>query len=204
MVHLSPDKMRELLAPRIPELPPYAAWHSLNDRQRAFVDAMVRSGGHNLTACALEAGYPSALANQTGYRLAHLPKVRTAIKEAAAALLDTSSLTATKALIDVAGSPGDKDRMRAAIAILDRTGFNPTTKVVVTSEPAETKLDKMRKIVELAKALGQDPRTLLGAAADVSAEDMAMVLGPAPVALPLAPVEGRSGIEGLEDLLGGV
>lgn len=141
-------KINELLViPPDYELGP--AMKKLNERQRAFVIAMLDHGGIELKRCAIEAGYPDPPANPNyirvqANRLAHDPTVQEAIREEGLKRMNSAAIAAPsvvmKIMNDTAAEP--KDRLKAAEMIMNRIGMNPTTehKVTVThkdEDPAE-------------------------------------------------------------------
>ena len=81
------------------------AMRKLNDRQRAFVTAMLDFGGRDNTKAARAAGYsdpgPEGL-RQTAYRLAHDPDIIEAIREEGQARLNAAGIMAVNTLLDIA------------------------------------------------------------------------------------------------------
>ena len=141
------------------------AMSRLNERQQAFVMNMVTIGGSH-TRCAIAAGYagPPEVVKTTAYRLAHDDKVQAAIKEVGQKMLNAGSLVAVKYLLDVLESQAeDKDKLKAAEMVLNRTGLHATTehKVAVTHVD-ETSEQTVKRIEAMAQRMGLDPAKLLG------------------------------------------
>lgn len=139
---------------------------ALNPQQRAFVFAYVETGGQDATRAALMAGYSMTNDNArrvTAHRLAHDPRVQAAIKEVADARLRQGAILGAEVLIAIAGDPTHKDRMKAAVELLNRSGLlvTPTVNHVHRSEDD---VDRVQRIVNMATQLGLDPRELLGSA----------------------------------------
>lgn len=161
----------------------------LNPQQRAFVYALLDTGGQSNTKAAALSGYapgnPDAQ-RVTAYRLAHDPKVLAAIKEEANRRLHSGAILGASVLLEIANDPTHKDRFKAASELLSRGGLVMATEHKVTVEHRDDK-GLIDKITVLANSLGLDPRQLLGNAApavDAEFEDV------------------TPSTDGLEDLLG--
>lgn len=140
----------------------------LNERQRAFVVAMLEFGGTDNTKAARAAGYSDSGGSSIraqAYRLAHNDDILSAIKEEGQKRLSSSSIMAVNNLLDIANDMGTekKDRLKAIEMILNRTGFHATSehKVAVTHKD-ETTDDQVKRLTVLAKTMGIDPQRLLG------------------------------------------
>ncbi len=144
------------------------AMRKLNDRQRAFVWAMLSPTGNgdlNHLEAARLAGYSgdNASLRVTGYRLYHDERIRAAMLEEGHARLGAAVPIATAVLVQIAqNSLKEGPRLKAISMILNRAGLPEITKheVAVKRELSET--EKIERAVSLAKSLGLDPRTLLG------------------------------------------
>lgn len=142
------------------------AMRSLNERQRRFVDYLLESGTSNISRAARAAGY-SGNDNTiyvTASRLAHDPKIQAAIREESGRRLNTGSIMAVSRLLSIAESSIDqKTALRAIEMILNRTGLHATSehKVDVTHRTGE-EADMVKRVGQLATALGLDPSKLLG------------------------------------------
>jgi phage terminase small subunit len=161
-----------VLVPQDYELGP--AMRKLNERQRAFVFAMLQFGTKNNTRAAIAAGYKenpndSNAICVTAYWLAHHPGVQEAIMEEAEKRLKAGAIMAVNHLLEIADdtSADKKDRLKAVEMILNRSGLHAKTehKVAVTHTDATS--DEMIKRIELlAGNLGLDAKKLLGNCVD--------------------------------------
>jgi phage terminase small subunit len=142
---------------------------ALNERQRAFVVAMVTIPGCSFKRAALEAGYSDASdgAKVRGHLLAHSPGIQAAIREEAGKRLSALSVVAANVMMDVmlSDDSGPKEKLKAAMAVLDRTGFAAAQNINVNKTITDNSGKAvMERIQRAAAALGVDPGTLLGAA----------------------------------------
>lgn len=142
------------------------AMSKLNERQQAFVVAMLDFGGRNNTKAALAAGYAEGIdLKRTAYRLAHDELIQAAIKEEGQKRLNAGTIMAVNTLLEIADSASveTKDKLKAVEMILNRTGMHATTehKVAVTHQDA-TSDEMIKRIEQLAGKLGVDPQKLLG------------------------------------------
>lgn len=143
------------------------AMKKLNERQRAFVTAILDFGGRNNSRAALAAGYVGSqdVIKTTAYRLAHDPDIQDAIKEEAQNRLNASSVMAVNILLDIADDPATekKDRLKAVEMIMNRTGLIAKTEHSVTVTKKDLTSDEMiKRITLLSNNLGLDPARLLG------------------------------------------
>jgi phage terminase small subunit len=145
------------------------AMAALNERQRAFVMAMIEFPGITQAKAAERAGYqnsPGGMRVQ-GHYLAHHPGVQAAIREEAGKRLNSLSLLAANVMADVMLDPEAplKEKLKAAAAVLDRTGFaaaqNINVNKTVTDNSGKAVLERIERA---AAALGIDPTALLGLA----------------------------------------
>lgn len=140
-----------------------------SDRQRAFVYALVKNGGKNYQRSFLEAGYTAGTNNTAAanaHRLAHDARVQEAVREEAQRQMGAAGIAATSFLTailneDIPAKPAI--RMKAALAIMDRTGLHPTTEHKVTVEKQMSHEEKQAHALRMAQALGIDIKKLLGA-----------------------------------------
>jgi phage terminase small subunit len=143
----------------------------LNDRQRAFVTAMLDFGGRDNTKAAEAAGYSADNRNslrRIAYRLAHDPNIQEAIREEGTNRLNSATIMAVNTLLDIADDPSTekKDRLKAVEMIMNRTGLHATTEHKVAVTRTDLTGDAMiARITQLAKSQGLDPQKLLGRAA---------------------------------------
>lgn len=166
---------------------------ALNEKQRAFVYALVETGG-NASQAAAAAGYGfdsdtpekrSAACRTRGYQLSHDDKVLAAIKEEAQKRLNSGALIATSALLEIVQDPAHKSRLRAIEVLLDRAGLVVNRDVNINvNHTHKTDADQIERITSLAQGLGLDPRQLLGQAGVIVDAEFKVL--PAPSAEPAA------------------
>lgn len=143
---------------------------NLNERQRAFVIAMVEMGGINISRAALAAGYGNgnaASAAVLGHRLAHDERILTAIHEEAHRRLRSGAIMAVQTLLEIANDQSAKhgDRLKAVEMMLNRSGLHAVTEHNVKVERYDVTDESMiKKIKLLAEKQGLDPVKLLGSA----------------------------------------
>ena len=135
------------------------------DGMRAFVYAMLDTGGQNQMLCAKESGYTGTERTLavTGHRLAHDERVQAAIQEEARRRLNAGAILAVNTVLSIAANATHKDQLRAATAILDRTGLHTTSEHKVTVERSEDERAIIREIMEYGKKFNLDVKALLGA-----------------------------------------
>lgn len=142
------------------------AMKAINPQQRAFVMALLETGGQDNTLAARMAGYGGDSATgvrTTAYRLAHDAKVVEAIREHADKTIRSSVALGASVLVEIARDTMHKDRFKAANALLDRGGLLLVQKSEVhhTHTDGTTK-EMIAEIVALAEKMGIDPAQLLG------------------------------------------
>ena len=141
------------------------AMEALPPRMRQFVMAIIQTGCTNAKAADL-AGYQGGpdTWKAMGWRLAHDSRVQAAIQEEAAKLIRTSAVMAIGVVQDIARNPNvdPKDRLKAALAILDRSGLHAHTEHTLKVEHQPSESETLRQIKELAERLGVDPVQFLG------------------------------------------
>lgn len=161
---------------------------ALRPRQREFVRQICLLGGNarKNSQAARNAGYTGddTTIGVTAHRLMHDPKVIEAIKEEADRRLQGAQLLAVSTLIEIAGDDLAKDRLKAAVAILDRTGAHAKSEHTVNVHDDRSTQELIAAGRALAAQLGIDPVKLLGQSV-LDAEFAEVV----------------TGAEGLEDLL---
>lgn len=145
------------------------AMEALNERQRAFVRAVITLGQNGFSdngLAAAQAGYKgnSESFRVTGYKLMHDTRIQAAImEETRKRVCLAAAIVATPVLIQIAMNEdlAAKDRHRAAVALMDRGGMPAMTEHKVTVEHRQPK-----QIVELAARLaaelGVDQQKLIG------------------------------------------
>lgn len=151
------------------------AMKKLNERQQAFVVAMLEFGGRNHTKAARAAGYDGSdeVVRVTAHRLAHDTKIQEAIIEEGQKRMIAGGFLAINTLLDICDdiTTEKKDRIKAATEILNRIGLHAKTehKLAVTHKD-ETSAEMIKEIQLLSERLGIDPQKLLGNSATVDVE----------------------------------
>lgn len=146
------------------------AMAALNERQRAFVLAMLTIPGCSHARAAREAGYSDVAegAKVRGHYLAHSPNVQAALREEAGKRLNSLSVVAANVMMDImlAEDSSSKDKLKAAMAVLDRTGFaaaqNINVNKTVTDQSGAAIMSQIRALadrlgVPVAGLLGKQP-----------------------------------------------
>jgi len=142
------------------------AMQELNPRQCDFVLAVVTIPGCTFKRAAVEAGYSDVAdgAKVRGHALAHNPKVQVAIREKAGRRLNSLSLLTANTMMAVMQHPEapHRDKMKAATAVLDRTGFAMQHNINIHKTVTDLSTEGLtKKIRELSEKLGIDPDVLL-------------------------------------------
>lgn len=140
-----------------------------NEMQRAFVNAFLNTGGRNATAAAAEAGYckdsknPDSL-KVVAYQVVHNPKIQAALLEVSKQRMRGAGVIAVSYLQEVLqdDTASTKDRMRAAVAVMDRTGMHAVMAQEVTHTHTLDLEGMKSRITQLAEQLNLDPAKLLG------------------------------------------
>ncbi len=191
------EEIREALSKLVPAEDRLGdAMLELNPRQRMFVLAVVLFGcASNQTRAARLAGYDGTVSSLKvqAHRLAHNPKVQAALLEEAKKHFQAGTIAAGQLAMKFVGDDAidPRIRLKAAEMVLDRGGLHKTTEQIVRSTYEPSREEKLLRLVEVARALGQDPRVLLGSLADVVEADFRVAkLEPAAdgVLEPAAPV----------------
>ena len=127
----------------------------LTEQKKRFVEEYIKLKCKNATQAAINAGYSSKTARQQASALLTTPDVQDYLKTQKAALrqdLQESFIFECKEAVDVMRQilqnpdAKDKDRLAAAREFLDRAGFKPIDKVVV-SEVDPAVIDTIEKMV---------------------------------------------------------
>jgi phage terminase small subunit len=157
------------------------AMQALNERQRAFVMALIEFPGIKHAAAARKAGYQNSPGGMRvhGHYLAHSPAVQDAIREEASKRLNASSLTAAGVLMSllIDEKVEAKDRIRAAGMLLDRSGFGAAQTINVNKtvtrrmdvSAAAQKIAEFRRRFpeQFAKLIGVDDKVIEGEFSEV-------------------------------------
>jgi hypothetical protein len=130
----------------------------LSPPQRAFVFAKVHFGCKNAEA-ARRAGYSKNHpedAKVTAYRLAHSDEVQVAIIEESRKIMSSEGPRSIKTLVDIRDDQRKeaKDRIKAAIELLNRGGLNAVSEHHLTVEHQMTDAQKDQRILALCLELG--------------------------------------------------
>ena len=150
------------------------AMAALNERQRDYVRGKVFLGLDN-AAAARAAGYSIATKSGTGHKtpwwLAHHPGVQDAILEESRKLLRSEGPRSIHTLVQIrdTADAAPRDRIKAAVELLNRAGMNAITEThhTVTHQLSEAEQDK--RILALCAELGvaeSEARKMLVAPAD--------------------------------------
>lgn len=145
------------------------AMQALTEKQRAFVIAMLTIPGCSHARAAREAGYSDVKEGSKvrGHECAHNPSVQAALREEAGKRLNSLSVVAANVMMDIMlDEDGDpKNKLKAATAVLDRTGFaaaqNINVNKTVTDNSGKAVLERIQRA---AAVLGIEPAALLGLA----------------------------------------
>lgn len=138
---------------------------ALNERQQRFVVALAETGG-NQTRAALLAGYkPGNGLSGTASCLAADPRVQAALHEVTLGRLHSGKMLAVSRLVELCDSRDEAISIKAALAIMDRTGLHATSEHhVKTEDKSKTDEAMISRIMQLSKKLNLDPKLLLGQA----------------------------------------
>jgi phage terminase small subunit len=159
---------------------------ALTPMQRRFVEAYLASkpGYGALTRAARIAGYCKnnknrATVGKAASNLIRDEKVLRAVRERLDQTFRHDAVVAHAVVMEIALDKTDPNRLKAALAVLDRGGFHATSEHVMHVQHTDTTDAAMReRIVALSHELGVDPRRLLGVSADT---------------VPAVPSKGRAG-----------
>jgi hypothetical protein len=138
---------------------------ALTDLQRAFVVATFTQGKRDATQAARSAGYQGDrnVLGVTAHRLTHNPKIVAAMKEEGERRMDMLGSIAIEKLGDILENSVDhKTTLKAIDMTLGRVGFHQRSESLVTTRTEHSSLEKIEKLVRLAKAMGLNPETLVG------------------------------------------
>ena len=162
------------------------SFKALNERQRKFVMALIKhgSGRGKRALCAKEAGYQGnddAL-KATAWRLFHDPAIQQALHDATVAYLGSQQLMAIEGIAELAETAKDESvKLRALLAIADRTGFAAVQQINVTKE--DKNVTHEQRIAEMVAMCVRNPKLLDSLAPPMRAmiESRMDTKGPAPV-----------------------
>ena len=143
------------------------AMQALTELQRRFVLAMLDVPGCSHAKAARLAGYSDVKegAKVRGHHAAHNPAVQAALREEAGKRLNAMSVMAANVMMDImlSANTDPKTKLKAASAVLDRTGFAAAQNINVNKTVSDQSGKAiMGRIEALASKLGVDPARLLG------------------------------------------
>jgi hypothetical protein len=143
------------------------AMAALPDRQRQFVQAMLRMGVNPKAAASasLECGFHK----NYGYELMRDDGVLAALREESTKRLVGAALVGVNVMLEIAQNPLHKDQYRAAKELAAINGFTAEQRIVVEHINPETK-DQIRQIRDMAKEMKMDPEELFRKMGIVDAE----------------------------------
>jgi len=132
------------------------AMQALNPMQRAFVIGKVLAGLTDVEA-ARQAGYVDPHANAT--RVAHTLVVQDAILEQSRALMRSQGPKSIHCLVEIRDDKTNnaKDRMKASVELLNRSGFHQISEHHVHEHRHASDAEADRRILALAAELGLSP-----------------------------------------------
>src|SRR5208282_3925125 len=136
------------------------AMQALTTLQRAFVGAYLEYPTASATAIAEHAGYAGSreTLRGVGHRNMHHETVIAAINEEASKRLRSAGLVAVSAVTEIALNPQHKDHLKAALAIMDRTGHHALSehKVTVDDKRPQSRKELVEAVIQVAREAGLD------------------------------------------------
>lgn len=144
-----------------------SAMDELTEKQRKFVIAFLESGGKNAANAVLIAGYKCTHPNSSdgiGYELLRNEKVIRALREEADRRLRANAVLGASVLVEIAQDSLHKDRLKAALALMDRGGLQFIQRVEHhhTVEDKRSERELVQSIVDMAGRMNMDPKAILG------------------------------------------
>jgi hypothetical protein len=153
------------------------AMSALTQLQRNFVNQWLDHANWSGTALAEAAGYAtgppgSNTLTTTAYRLTHDPKVLAAMDEEASKRMRSGGAIGVAAVVKIALNESHKDHMKAALALMNRTGRHETTEhhVIVDDKRPQTKAELIAAVRRVASEAGLTPaeaEKLIGSSGEV-------------------------------------
>lgn len=160
----------------------------LTQNQRGFVVALLETGGQDAGKAAALAGIGgNSNASQVyASRAMRNPAILAAIREEADRRLRSGGILGASVLVEIASDHKHKDRFKAGVELLNRSGLivEQTHRVIHEEQRSDAEIERAVKL--LAEKMGMDPTKLLGSAVPVVEGEF---------------TEVTNGSEGLEDLL---
>ena len=183
------------------------AMSALTEKQQAFVIAMLETGGGNHALAARVAGYADTdgAARVRGHQNMRNLKILAALREEADKRIRSGALLGASALWEIAKDTTHKDRFKASVELLNRSGLQVVTQHKVIVEDNRSQEEIVARAVALAQKLGVDPKKLLADYGVVLDADFTIVEEQAND-VPYTDEQNRgdhstSSADGLEDLL---
>jgi hypothetical protein len=145
----------------------------ISPQQRAWVMAYLDANDENASGAARRSGYGKDSATpaqaqeaqkRAGYRNVHSEDVLEAIRELAQEKFRISGFKAVAALMEIVKDPTHKDHFKAIERVLAQNGMVAALQVEHNHKHSLDEAQQIEKVVQLARRLGMDPRTLLGTA----------------------------------------
>ena len=150
------------------------AMSALSPLMRAYVNAWFEFPTWGPSALAKHAGYQgdARSLSVTGHRVSHDSKVLAAMDEEAAKRMRHGGAIGVGAVVKIALNEGHKDHLKAALALMDRTGRHATTEhhVTVDDKRPQTKAEliaAVRKVAAEAGLTADEAEKLIGSAGNV-------------------------------------
>jgi hypothetical protein len=168
------------------------AMEALPPRMRQYVFAVIQTGCSQAKAAEL-AGYAGGPATwkSKGWLLAHDSRVQAAMHEEAQKLIRSTAVMAINVIAEIASDrKGDaKDRLKAAVELLNRSGLHAHTEHKIVVDRPLSGDEEIARVRKFCAELGLDAAQLLGRAGVVVDAEFEVV----------SPAYSTAG---LEDLLG--
>lgn len=141
------------------------AMQALSPSRREFVTILLDAPGIT-PKDAYRRAFPGAASDNgigvNSHRLTHDQKILDAMHEEANKRLQSAAVLGASVLVEIARDSTHKDRLKAAMTLLNRIGLHERSEHQVTVKRPTDDVEIAQGIVELAKELGLDPRVLLG------------------------------------------
>lgn len=145
---------------------------ALTEMQREFIRQRLEHPNWTTAQQVRAAGYAqeaepgSSVYRSTGYRLLHDPDVMAAFDEEADNRLKHGGVLGVDVVVSIAQDPTHKDQLKAALALMNRTGRHEKTESVVTIDDKrpKTKQELLASIREMLTSNGmslEDQKTYL-------------------------------------------
>jgi Terminase small subunit len=154
------------------------AMQRINERQRKFVQIYIERPLSTATAAAKAAGYVGSDKglNVQAHRLLQSEPVLAAIREEIDKHFRSDAVLGRHILVEIATDKTHPQRLKAALALLDRGGFGSISEQRISVTHLDMTSEAMTdRIKMLAAELGLDPARLLGHSAGTNAQPMKVI-----------------------------